>query len=77
MSGSPLTRAPSVRLLFRDARATLAVLELLEDTRVGKMPGQALFGVQEEEQDLEEIVLWSEDEEEPGSENEEGGPGPP
>ena len=56
-------RAPSVRLLFRDARTTPAVLEFLEDTRVRKMPGLALFGVQEEEPDLEEIVLWSEDDE--------------
>ena len=69
-------RAPSVRLLFRGARATPVVLELLEDTRVWKMPGLALFGVQEES-DPEEIVLWSEDEEVPGSDNEEGGPGPP
>ena len=52
------------------------MLGFLEDTRVGRMPGLALFGVQEEESDLEEIVLWSEDEEGPGSENEEGGPGP-
>ena len=49
----------------------------MEDTRVGKMPGLALFGVQEK-QDLEEIVLWSEGEEGPGSGSEnEGGPGPP
>ena len=70
-------RAPSVRLLFRDGRPTPAVLEFLEDTRVGRMPGLALFGVQEEESDLEEIVLWSEDEKGPGSENEEGEPDPP
>ena len=69
-------RAPSVRLLFRDARATPAVLEFLEDTKVGRMPGQALFGAQEES-DLEEIVLWSEGGGGPGSESEEGGPGPP
>ena len=62
-------RAPSVRLLFRDERATPPFLEFLEDTRVGKMPGLALFGVQEEELELGEIVLWSEDEEGPGSEN--------
>ena len=41
------------------------------------MPGLALFGIQGEESDLEETVLWSEGEEVPGSENEEGGPGPP
>ena len=32
-------RAPSVRLLFGDERATPALLEFLEDTRVGRMPG--------------------------------------
>ena len=69
-------RAPSVRLLFRDERATPAVLEFLEKTRVGRMPGLALRGVEEEESDLEEIELWR-DEEEPSSEGEEGGPGPP
>ena len=62
--------------LFRDERATPAFLEFLEDTRVGKVPGLALFGVQEESEQGE-IVLWSEDEEGPGSENEEGEPGPP
>ena len=70
-------RAPSARLLFRDIQVTPAVLEFLEDTKAGKMPSLALFGVQEEESDLEEIVLSSEDEERPGRENEEVGPGPP
>ena len=56
---------------------TPAVLEFLEDMRMGKMPGLALFGVQEGKPDLEKIVLWSEDEEGPGSENEEGGSGLP
>ena len=70
-------RAPSVRLLFRDARATPAVLEFLSDTRVGRMPGLALFGVQEEESGLEEIELVAQGEEAPGSDNEEDGPGPP
>ena len=70
------SRTPSVRLLFRDERATPAFLELLEDTKVGKMLGLALFGVQEEESEVGELVLWSEDEEGPGNENEEGGPGP-
>ena len=45
-------RAPTVRPLFRDLRATPAVLEFLEKTRVGKMPGLALLGVEEEEEDL-------------------------
>ena len=51
-------RAPSVRLLFRDERATLALLELLEDTRAGRMPGLVLMGVVEEESGLDEIELW-------------------
>ena len=37
-------RAPSVRFLFRDPGATAAVLDFLRDTRVGKMPGLALYG---------------------------------
>ena len=69
-------RAPSVRLLFRDERATQAVLEFLEKTRVGKMPGLALMGMEEEESDLEEIEMWL-GEDAPGSEGEEGRPGPP
>ena len=56
-------KVPSVRLLFKDVRATPAVLELLEDTRVGRMPDLALIGVQEEVSDLEETVSWPEDEE--------------
>ena len=43
-------RPPSVRLLFRDERATPAPLEFLADTRVGRMPGLALFGVEERSQ---------------------------
>ena len=62
-----VSRAPfllsTTNPLFRGVRATPAVLEFLGDTRVGGMPGLALFGVQEEEPDLEEVVLWSEDEE--------------
>ena len=41
------------------------------------MPGLALFGVQGEEEDLEEIVLRPESEEGSDSEGEEGGPDPP
>ena len=70
------TQAPPVRLLFRDERATPAVLEFLEKTRVGKMPGLALRGVEEEESDLGEIGMWL-DKDEPDIEGEEGGPGPP
>ena len=72
-------RAPSVRPLFRDERATPALLEFLGGTRVGKMPSLGLMGVVEEGSELEEIVLWPADEEGSGSgsENEEAGPGPP
>ena len=70
-------RAPSVRLLYRDERATPALLESLEDTRLGRTLGLALIGVVEEESELEEVVLWPEEEEGPGEESEEGGPGPP
>ena len=69
-------RAPSVRFLFRDTRATPAVLDFLRNTGVGRMPGLALFGYQGEEPDLEEIELVV-PEEGWGSDNEEDGPGPP
>ena len=70
-------RTPTVRLLFRDERATQAVLGFPEKTRVGEIPGLAFLGVEEEESDLEEIEMWLDEEDEPGSEGEEGGPGPP
>ena len=41
------------------------------------MPGLALFGVEEEESDLEEIALWAEEDEGSGEESEESGPGTP
>ena len=71
-------RAPSVRFLFRDTCTgpTVAVLYFLRDTRVGRMPGLAMYGFQGEESDLEEIDLVAS---EAGSDsnNEEDGPGPP
>lgn len=70
-------RAPSVRLLFQDERAIPAILEFLESTRVGRMPGLALFGAVEDESDLEEINLEPSQEGWDGLEEEEGGPGPP
>ena len=36
-------RAPSARLLFHDTRATPALLEFLEDTWAGQMPGHVLL----------------------------------
>ena len=41
------------------------------------MPGLALLGMEEEESDLQEIEMWLDEEDEPGGEGEEGGPGPP
>ena len=68
-------RAPSVRRLFRDPRATPAVLEFLRDTRVGRMPGLELYGVREEELGSG-LDLWA-GEESSGDEGDEGGPAPP
>ena len=77
--GSP--RALSVRLLFQNARATPALLEFLEGTRVGWMRGQILLGggMVKDEDELEEIALGPQGEEEARSEEseEEDGPGPP
>ena len=74
-------RAPSVHRLFGDARATPAVLEFLEDTRVGRMPGRVIFagGPDVDENDLEEIVMWAPEEEGAGNSeiSEEDGPNPP
>ena len=71
-------RASSVRLLFQDERAIPAFLDFLRDTKVGRMPGLAHFGVEVEEK-LEVIEVWSRAGEEGwnGVEGEEGGPGPP
>lgn len=62
--GSP--RAPSVRLLFRDARVTPALLEFLEDIRVGRIPGRVLLegGPDLNEDEIEEVELWAREEEE-------------
>ena len=63
------SRVPSVHFLFRDARATPAVLDFLEDTRVGKMPSRVLLagGPDVEEEGMEEVALWApEAEEGPG-----------
>ena len=57
---------PSVHFLFRDARATPAVLEFLEDTRVGQMPSRVLLagGPDVEEDGMEEVALWAPEAEE-------------
>lgn len=78
--GLGVPRVPSARLLFR---AAPALLEFLEDTRVGRMPGQILAGgLVEGESDLEELEMRPqgvEEEEAVGSEEseEEDGSGPP
>ena len=76
-------RAPSVRLLFKDVRATPAILEFLESTRVGKIPGRILMagGPDFEEGELEEASLRVQGEEEgtelSESEEEDGSDPPP
>ena len=53
-------RAPSIRRFFGDERAILAVLEFLEDARVGRMPSRVFLarGPDVEKDKLEEIELW-------------------
>ena len=57
-------RAPPFRLLFRDVRATPAVLEFLEDTRVGRMPGRVLLAgwPDVDEEEMEGVELWAPEE---------------
>ena len=74
--------APVIRRLFNDLRATPAVLEFLEDTKVGKMPGRILMagGPELEEEEPEELSLRASGAEEGSdmsSSEEEGRPGPP
>ena len=74
--------APSVRRLFGDERNVKAILEFLEGTKVGKMPGRVLLagGPDLEEEELEGFslqVLGEEGETEISSSEEEDGPGPP
>ena len=74
-------RAPSVRTLFNDPRAIPAVLEFLEDTKVGQMPSEVLLrgGMEIQGKDLEDIELWVEGStaQEIEEYEEEDGPGPP
>ena len=77
----PGPRAPRVRTLFVDPRATPALLEFLADTRVGRMPTQIQLcgGGERGEEELEVIDLEApEDGAEHREESEEeDGPGPP
>ena len=72
-----------MRRLFGDERAVPAILEFLEDTRVGEMPGRILLagGPDLEEEELECFSLQVQGEGEDGtgisSSEEEDGPGPP
>ena len=76
-------RAPSIRRLFGNERAVPAILEFLEDTSVGKMPGRILLagGPDLEEGELECVSLQVLGEGEEGtgvsSSEEEDGPAPP
>ena len=75
--------APSIRKLFGDERNFKAILEFLERTKVGKMPGRVLLagGPDLEEEELEgfslQVLGEEEDETEVSSSEEEDGPGPP
>ena len=75
-------RAPSIRRLFGDERNVKAILEFLEGTKVGKMPGRVLLagGPDLEEEDLDGFslqVLEEENDTEVSSSEVEDGPGPP
>ena len=74
--------ASSIRRLFGDERAVPAILEFLEKTNVGKMPGRILLagGPDLEEEELEGFSVRVLDEEEGtglSESEEEDGPGPP
>ena len=74
--------APSVRRLFGDERNVKAILEFLEGTKVGKMPGRVLLagGPDLEEEEMEGFSLQVLDEEvetEVSTSGDEDGPGPP
>ena len=68
-------RAPTIRLLFQDERATPVVLAFLRGTKAWRMV--ILAPLEKEWQGLEEIVLWSEEAESQDENEEEGGSGPP
>ena len=73
-------RAPSIRRLFNDTRATPAVLEFLQKTKVRKMPSQLLMEAgQDDDEEVEEIELWPQEEGSGISDEseEEDGLGPP
>lgn len=63
---------------FRDEQATPALLESLDGMRAGRMPGLALSRFEEDEEGLDEFVLWpqSGEEDRSGESGEEDDPGP-
>ena len=74
--------APSMRFLFGNEKAVPAILEFLEGTRVGEMPGRILLagGLDLEEEELDTISLQAREVEEStvgSSSEEEDGPDPP
>ena len=73
--------APSVRRLFEDERAVPAVLEFLENTRVGKVPGRILLAgapdLEEEELEGFSLQVLVEESGPMGVQVKEGGPGHP
>ena len=75
--------APSIRKLFGNEKNIKAILEFLDRTRVGKMPGRVLLsgGPDLEEEEMEGFSLRVQEEEDTGSEvslsEEEDGPSPP
>ena len=75
--------APSIRRLFGNEKNVKAILEFLEKTKVGKMPGRVLLagGPELEEEEMEGFSLQVLEETGTGSEvsssEEEDRPGPP
>ena len=75
--------APSVRRLFGDERNVKAILQFLEETRVGRISSRVFpaGGPDLEEEELEgfSLQILGEEEDETGisSSEEEDGPGPP
>ena len=71
-----------MRFLFGNEKAVPAILEFLEGTRVGEMPGRILLagGLDLEEEELDTISLQAREVEEStvgSSSEEEDGPDPP
>ena len=74
--------APSIRRLFRNEKNVKAILEFLDKTKVGKMPGRILLagGLDLEEEELDGFSLRGTEEDvetSVSSSGDEDGPGPP